>query len=172
MNTCGDCHRRPAEAAAPRGRSKGRSRRSSLVEGTSSSGKPAHWRALVGTGSHDWTSATPDLTISRVSSPAVHERCQRVRLGKAAASRQSCGAFSPLARKQEGQPIDPKPASRRQARGCWRPDDRKVVRRRPRTSGARGVRAPKGDLEVERRRVSHDARLESPKRVFAWVLVT
>lgn len=39
MNTCGGCHRRPAAAAAPRGPSKESARRSSPVEGTSSSGR-------------------------------------------------------------------------------------------------------------------------------------
>jgi hypothetical protein len=39
MNTCGSCRRRPAATAAPRGPSKGSARRSSPVEGTSSSGR-------------------------------------------------------------------------------------------------------------------------------------
>ena len=42
--------------------------------------------------------------------------------------------FAPRSRGR-GQSNGPKPAARRQARGCWRPDDREVVRRRPRPGG-------------------------------------
>jgi hypothetical protein len=48
-----------------------------------------------------------------------------------------------------GSSVGPKPAARRQARGCRRPDDRKVVRRRPRTR----QNPSRGDLKGERRRV-------------------
>jgi hypothetical protein len=45
---------------------------------------------------------------------------------------------------------DLKPAACRQARGCWRLDDREVVRRLSRTNG--GNAAGEEDLEVEGRR--------------------
>jgi hypothetical protein len=48
--------------------------------------------------------------------------------------------FPPRAKARTGrQSIGPKPAVRRQARGCRRPDDREVVRRLPRRSRKRGV---------------------------------
>ena len=46
-------------------------------------------------------------------------------------------ALSPRrAKATERQPLDPKPATCRQARSRWRPDDREVVRRPPRTTAA------------------------------------
>jgi hypothetical protein len=66
------------------------------------------------------------------------ERCQRARVDRGTFGRESQGV-SPLARwratrgEQPGgtrQSAGPKPATRRQARSCRRPDDRKAVRRR------------------------------------------
>lgn len=128
MNTCGDCPRRPAVAALLAGARKG------VCAG------PLWWKAPRAPESRridvrrpERAHATGPLRRLDASRTAVHERCQRVRLGEAPASRQSCGASPHLAPSARAwQPIGPKPASRRQARSCWRPDDRKVVRRRPR----------------------------------------
>jgi hypothetical protein len=103
--------------------------------------------------------------------PGAGERCQK------GSNRRSCRQPKTLRRsilpgetRQKRMPMGPKPASRRQARGRWRPDDRKVVRRLSR-------RRPKAlfeaGLEVERRRVSHGARRAvSRGGVEPWVLVT
>jgi hypothetical protein len=54
---------------------------------------------------------------SRGPTLVAHERRQRVRFGGATASRQGSGALPPpRASAREWQPIDPKPATRRQAR--------------------------------------------------------
>jgi hypothetical protein len=132
MNTCGSCRRRPAATAAPRGPSKGSARRSSPVEGTSSSGRSDALTCSGGNGltrQGHWGAQAPQYSVG-------HERCQRARIGKASARRQSGGAFTPphpqglVPRGRAWWPVDPKPALRRQARSRWRPDDRKMVRRR------------------------------------------
>jgi hypothetical protein len=80
------------------------------------------------------------------------ERCQRVRFDRAVASRKSSDALPPPhASCMKATSIDPKPAARRQARGRWRLDDRKVVRRRPRFGG--NAMTPVAIREVESWRV-------------------
>jgi hypothetical protein len=143
MNTCGDCPRRPAEAALLVGARKG------VRAG------PLRWKApraregrRIDVLRRERVHATEPLA-RRVQQPARHVRpsTRGVRGFDSAKPPQADKAavlqthLAPRAR--AWQPIGPKPASRRQAWGCWRPDDRKVVRRRPRIRGAQSVRAPR-----------------------------
>jgi hypothetical protein len=135
MNTCGDCPRRPAVAALLAGARK--SVRAGLLRWKAPRAREGRRIDVLRRERAHAIGSSVKVARSGVPRPAVHERCQRVRLGEAAVSRKSCGAFSPpRAQARAWQPIGPKPASRRQARGCWRPDDRKVVRRRPRMRSA------------------------------------
>jgi hypothetical protein len=129
MKTCGVCPRRPAGAAL----------RASLRK-----------RARVGLLRWKAPRAREDRRIDMPRSERAHatglraalrsvlaaaKRCQRVPIDGAAVPPKKRRRPSPnLARKCEGGcSIDPKPAACCQARSCWRPDDRKVVRRRTRT---------------------------------------
>jgi hypothetical protein len=103
-----------------------------------------------------------------------------VRFGGATASRQGSGALPPpRASARAWQPIGPKPATRRQARSRWRPDDRKVVRRRDRI--AVGAKRPRAQNAPDSTVISRsnaggfptaDRRAVSKGDVSTWVLVT
>jgi len=87
--------------------------------------------------------------------------------------------FPHLARKLEKwQPIGPKPATRRQARSRWRPDDRKVVRRRDRTAKriAQGAQKAPDSRAIWKSNAGGfptvDRRAVSRGDVSTWVLVT
>jgi hypothetical protein len=73
-----------------------------------------------------------------------------VRRSRCRPTRQQRSSLPARKRDPGWQSKGPKPAARRQARGCRRPDDREVVRRLLRCSRQRGL---EGDLEGERRRV-------------------
>ena len=75
-------------------------------------------------------------------------------------------ALSPRrAKATERQPLDPKPATCRQARSRWRPDDREVVRRLPRAM----VATPRARRTSKRTPAGFPTALcgQSPKRVFS-----
>jgi hypothetical protein len=176
VNTCGDCPRWPAarshsSQALERAFAKQASERAFAGQAL----ERAHARILSGgrhlelwkvgaltcTGGNGLTR----LGLWRANSaprPAVHERCQRVRFGGAPASRQSCGASLPPGAKSavEGGSRSARSRQRVVKRAAvGGPDDRKVVRRRPRkNASAKSARDPTGDLEIERWRVSHSAR--------------
>jgi len=134
MNTCGDCPRRPAVAALLAGARKG------VCAG------PLRWKApralerrRIDVHRRERAHATGPLKRSGVSSTAVHERCQRVRLGEVTASRQSCGA-SPHRSRQAHE------RGSRSTRSPHRAVKREAVggRMTARWSGvARGSRAPR-----------------------------
>jgi hypothetical protein len=113
-------------------------------------------RAAAGTGPRDWKigrSAFPFQAPPRGVRGSIS--AEPPRADKAAALFHPCSA-------RAWWPNGPKPAACRQARGRWRPDDRKVVRRRP---GTQGGNTALGDvLEVERRRVFPRRWAESLRR--------
>lgn len=133
MNTCGDCSRRPAAGSAPRW---------ALQKGVRKG--PLRWkapRALEGrridVHRREWAHTTGPLRrrVSRLAR-SKHRRPREVSEGSIRRSDRKPTKrrrfTQPRAKAREWQPNGPKPASRRQARSCWRSDDRKVVRRRPR----------------------------------------
>jgi hypothetical protein len=129
MNTCGGLSPPASGGSAPHALPRGGSCWSSSAEGASSSRK---------IGCIDVPRSEPAQVVGIRAltrhGPAARKRRQRVRCDEVAASRTSCGPY-PTAQRESAQPrawqsIGPKPASCRQARGCWRLDDREVVRRR------------------------------------------
>jgi hypothetical protein len=106
------------------------------VEGTSVSGKPV---ALT---CQRWKrdQAVCSGLLRQPSRRPSRERCQRVPIDGAAARLTRPQRSTPTRRESEPgwQSRDPKPAARRQARGCRRPDDREVVRRLLRRRGNAG----------------------------------
>lgn len=93
------------------------------------------WRANSASG---WTMglrAAQARPSPQTPGTAVHERCQRVRFGGAPASRQSCGASLPPGAKSALERGSRSARSRQRVvkrAAVGGPDDRKVVRRRPR----------------------------------------
>jgi len=176
MKTCG-C--RPPLASGRRRSSRVLARAfgevSSPVEGVSSSGRSvpltcSDRNGLMRLGS--WLANRGPFLVA-------HERRQRVRFGGATASRQGSGALPPpRAQAREWQPIGPKPATRRQARSRWRPDDRKVVRRRDRTAKriAPGAQKASDSKAISKSNAGGfptvDRRAVSRGDVSTWVLVT
>jgi hypothetical protein len=63
-------------------------------------------------------------------------RRQRARPARREAAEKAATLSPRHAKAPARQPLDPKPVTCRQARSRWRPDDRKVVRRLPRTKAA------------------------------------
>jgi hypothetical protein len=107
---------------------------------------------------------TGSIGVTRVASApcvrAANEGCQRVHATERSPA-EKAAALDPRrsARARRWQSRSPKPAARRQARGCRRPDDREVVRRRARCGETR-----REDLEVERWRVSPRRSADSLRR--------
>jgi len=135
MKMCGGRPRWPTWAALHDGLSQERSR--GLLRWKASRA-PEHRRIDVLRWERAHATGKGPLRRPRSSRP---ERCQRARFDGAVASRKSSDALPspPCPEKHEaGESKSPKPAARRQARGRWRLDDRKVVRRGPRNRRKRG----------------------------------
>jgi hypothetical protein len=88
---------------------------------------------------------------------------QRVRRAKREAAEKAAALTSRGAKAHARQPASPKPATCRQARSRWRPDDREVVRRLPRSDGGDAAfrggsrsRTPAGSLHGARQVVSEE----------------
>jgi len=139
MKTCGVCPRRPAAAAhcSVLERASGVS---SSAEGTSGFGKVG---ALTCTG---WKGAQAigSRALTRPRRP-LGRGVRGFDPAESPAAEKAAALFIPArAREREGgQSVGPKPATCRQARSCWRPDDRKVVRRRPRTKRRKRCFSPR-----------------------------
>lgn len=176
MNTCGDCRRWPADGrhssqALERAFAKQALERAFAGQAfdEDACADPLRWKApralecrRIDVLRQERAHATGPLARESASRTAAHERCQRVRLGGALASRQSGGASLPPGAQSALERGSRSARSRRRVvkrAAVGGPDDRKVVRRRPRKARTpKSVRGPTGDLEIERWRVSHGAR--------------
>jgi hypothetical protein len=129
MNTCSTCARRPTGARLQHRCPRGCLPWTSPAEGASGSCKagsidvlPTEAGSATGKGVHALLSHRPG-GVRGFDRRSVRQPKKLLRSPRAA-------------RKRGAAPLDPKPATCRQARGCWRPDDREVVRRLPRTEAA------------------------------------
>jgi hypothetical protein len=76
---------------------------------------------------------------------------QRITIDRAPASRKSPGSLPRNAPSARGRRSDRSRQARRQARSCWRPDDREVVRRDPRAERWQHRSSSRIDLRSRRR---------------------
>jgi hypothetical protein len=161
MKTCGVCPRRPAAAAhcSVLERASGVS---SSAEGTSSFGKVG---ALTCTG-RKGAQAIGSRALTRPRAGRSGEVSEgSIRRSRLQPRKLRRSSIPTRAREREGgQSVGPKPATCRQARSCWRPDDRKVVRRRPRTKRRKRCFHPRSVSMSKSRRVSHGVSAGSLQR--------
>jgi hypothetical protein len=135
-----------------------------LAEGISSKQRPAALTCL-------WRERAQAIGKARFggSIPVVEEMSEGSN-GGAPSSREGCRAF-PLRLERTVEPLGPKPATCRQARSRWRPDDREVVWHRSLAEGGnanvtRRISKPGagGVTHGERRAVSEEGVLTAGAR--------